>query len=190
MIRMDISKQPHYRELIVNDHIRLIEPDVTHAKESLSWVREPEVIRYMGADFSHPTLEGEAKRIEEILQNADAYSWMIEYDGIVIGNVCINDIQETTKKMKTKAGNLTVLIGEKKLWGKGLGSLVSSTVLEWAFHEAGFQAMTARALQENIASQKTLEKLGFRETGTEPFDGLIEGKTSMWKNYVMHAGAF
>ena len=151
------ASHPHYREL-AGDNFRLIEPDLQHASESLSWVGNLDVVQFMGADFPSPTIEGEYERLQKILSSTDEYSWMIECDGVVIGNVCINDIAETTQKCGTHSGNLTVLIGDKKYWQKGIGSKACAAVLEWAFTDGGFKVMTARALQENTASIKMLQK--------------------------------
>ncbi len=178
---------PRYREIDVGKELRLVTPDLHHAAQSLSWVESLDVVQYMGADFPSPTLEGEKRRIEEIMSNKDEYSWMVEYDGKVIGNVCINSIAEATQQFGVKAGNLTVLIGDKNYWGKGIGVKVCTAILAWAFEEASFMRMTARALQENIASIKTLQKLGFEEVGTEPYEGLVQGKPSVWRNFTLVA---
>lgn len=177
------QSHPQYRELGIDEHLRLVEPEEKHAEASLSWVESPDVIQYMGADFSNPTLEGELNRIREVRNNRDEYSWMIELDGRVIGNVCINSINETSRKFGVKAGNLTVLIGAKDQWKKGIGARACTAVIAWAFMEAGFEAMGARALQENIASINTLKKLGFKEIGTEPYEGSMSGKPSVWRNF-------
>jgi RimJ/RimL family protein N-acetyltransferase len=178
-----IKLHPMYRELQVDGHVRLVKPDIAHAEPSLLWVSSSEVVQYMGADFESPSLMGEKKRIEDILKNEDEYSWMIELDGKIVGNVCINSIAETTKKFRRKAGNLTVLIGKKSAWGKGLGAKVCTAVLKWVFEEGSFGVIAARALQENIASIKILEKLGFEEIGSEPYEGLLKGKPSVWRNF-------
>ena len=177
------ESHPRYRELQIDEHLRFIEPDLAHARESLSWVQSADVIQYMGADFLNPSLEGEIDRLRQIIASGDEYSWMIELDGTIIGNVCINSIAETTRKNSAQSGNLTVLIGKKVHWGKGIGLNVCRTVLDWAFEGGGFGAMVSRALQENIASIKTLQKLGFSETGTEPYEGSPHSPPSLWKNF-------
>jgi RimJ/RimL family protein N-acetyltransferase len=179
-----IKLHPMYRELQVDDHVHLVEPDIAHAEPSLLWVSSPDVIQYMGANFDNPSLMEEKKRIEDILKNEDEYSWMIELDGKIVGNVCVNSIAETTKKFGKKAGNLTVLIGEKGEWGKGLAAKACTAVLRWAFSEGGFEVIAARALQENTASIRTLQKLGFKEIGSEEYEGSVRGKRSMWKNFA------
>lgn len=177
---------PNYRELEVDGSLRLLEPSLKYAAESLSWVSSLDVVQYMGADFPSPSLEGEQKRIEEILSNKDEYSWMIEYEKKIIGNVCINSIAEATQKHAVRTGNLTVLIGDKDYWGQGIGLKACSAVIAWAFDSGGFQRMTARALQENVASIKTLERLRFKEAGTEPYEGLVRDKKSEWKNFILN----
>lgn len=139
----------------------------------------------MGADFEEPSKENEIKRIYEIRSNLDEYNWMIELDGHVIGNVSINNIKETSAKFGIKAGNFTILIGDKKHWGKGLASHIGTTILEWAFSKGGFEVMTARALNENKASIGMLKKLGFEFTGKNPFEGKIDGKSTEWHNFTI-----
>lgn len=177
---------PQYRELALDDHLRLITPDTAHAKESLAWVTSPDVVAYMGADFPSPTLEGEQRRLEEILGSTDEYSWMISVKGNIVGNVCINMIEECTRKHGVKCGNLTILIGQKTDWGKGMGTKICAAVLQWAFQAGGFACMTARALQENTASITMLQKLGFEEAESEPYDGLVHGKPSTWRNFILN----
>ena len=178
------ASHPRYRELVA-ENMRLIEPDLQHASESLSWIGNIDIVAFMGADFPSPTLEGEYERLQKILASTDEYSWMIECDGKVIGNVCINTIAETTQKCGMRAGNLTILIGDKNYWQKGIGNKACSAVVEWAFSDGGFVVITARALQENVASIKTLQKLGFTETGTgtESYGSLVHGKPSSWRNF-------
>lgn len=175
------ASHPQYRELDIGDGLRLVEPRTKHAAESLTWVSAPDVVAYMGADFSNPTLEGERKRIEEVLQNKDEYSWMIELRGNIIGNSAINNIKASTEKFGVKAGNLVILIGDTHAWGKGIGTSVCRAILDWAFNEAEFEAMGARALQENAACIRTLQKLGFQEIGSEPFEGTVSGGASVWR---------
>lgn len=178
-------REPLYPELAANEHVRLVIPRLDHAEASLSWVRSEEVIRLMGGDFSKLSLEGEAQRIRDILRNPDECSWMIELDGKVIGNISINGIREVTEKCGAKAGNLVFLIGEKEQWGKGIGSKACRAVLDWAFGEGKFEMMVARALEENAGSIKTLQRLGFEETGSEPYEGSIHSPPSTWRNLVM-----
>ncbi len=170
------QSHPGYRELIVRDGLRLVMPAERHAEASLKWVRQEDVVRFMGADFPDPSLEGELKRIQEILMNKDEYNWMIELDDEPIGNVSINSIDETTKKFSLKAGNFAILIGDKRHWRKGFGAalVIRRHVRQQV---GGFEAMGSRALTENVASVRMLEGVGFWEIGMTQEDGYT------WKNF-------
>ena len=56
-------------------------------------------------------------------------------------------------------------------------------VLDWAFTKAGFEAMAARALNENTASIKMLKKVGFEYVGNSPYVGEVGGKSTEWQNF-------
>ncbi len=167
--------------------LHLIEPQLEHAEIGVSWTSDDTVIQYMGADFSEPSVEKERARIEEIRAHVDEYNWMIELDGKVIGNASINYITESEN---IKTGNFAILIGDKNFWGKGIAYHIGQVVLEWAFSAGGLDVIKARALQENTASIGMLRKLGFAFVGNTPFEGLIDGKSTEWHNYVITKPVF
>lgn len=187
-MKLNYSKtHPNYCSLEVPSYqggqLKLAEPSLEHAESSLSWTADASVVQYMGGNFDQPSIEKERARINEIRNNSDEYNWMIELDGKTIGNVSINSIKETSSKMGAKAGNYTILIGDKNLWSKGIARCVTLAVLEWAFSKGGFEAMAARALNENVASIKMLGKLGFKYVGNSPYQGKIDGKSTEWQNF-------
>ncbi len=182
------SHHPHYSELEVDDHpdglsIRLIEPDLAHAPASLAWLSQKEVGQHMGADFSDVSLEGEQKRLQEIIDSDDQYNWMIELDGTVVGNVCINSIKEQSKAHECRAGSMAILIGDTNAWGKKIARHVNKVVIDWAFNEGGFEALCARIKEENIASIKSFAALGFELSHTEK-ESTNKGEIQ-WNHYKM-----
>ncbi|MEI8230316.1 MAG: GNAT family N-acetyltransferase [Candidatus Peregrinibacteria bacterium] len=176
-----------YRALNVDEFtegsLKLVEHSLDFAQASLDWVTESQVGQFMGADFSNVNIQTEIDRIKEILANANAYEWVILLDDQPIGAISINGIREETEKQFCKAGNLTFLIGYAEHRKKGIASAVIRQILHWAFEEAEFHMITARVLQENSASQRTLLRLGFEEYGTEPYEGLVNGQKRVWLKY-------
>lgn len=53
------------------------------------------------------------------------------------------------------------LIGEPKLWGHGVATEAVKQSLDW-LKEMGYKSVCARTKQDNIGSQRILEKLGFQ----------------------------
>jgi RimJ/RimL family protein N-acetyltransferase len=177
-----------YKELTVRHpdadmKIRLIEPDLLHAPHSLEWLSQREVGQHMGADFSDLSLEGERKRLKEIIESTDEYNWMIELNGKVIGNVCINSIEDQSKKHGCRAGSMAILIGDLSAWGKRIARHVNEAVIDWAFNDGKFDELHARIMEENIASTKSFMSLGFELTGAETEK--IKGTLIHWNHYKM-----
>lgn len=163
--------------------LRLVKPDPTHAPITIKWICRPEVTQYLGADFSQMTEEDEVQHLRNMVDDDNRYSWMIERDGEIVGNVEINEIKELSQKYGVKAGAFCTLIGDPKNWGQGLGSYAKQTACNWAFSESGFEIIEAKAYVQNIRSWSALEKLGYRYMGIEK--GKVAGKLVKWKVYTL-----
>lgn len=183
------STHPGYEEIEVpeyKDHpLRLITPDEVHAKESLAWVQDREVGKYMGADFSNVSLEGETERLKEIMANQDGYNWLIEYDETVIGNININEIKATSEEFGVKAGSLNYILGVRELWGNGIVSSATNAVLDWAFEKNDFKVIKSRVVPQNKGSIAVLQKAGFVEYGREDYDGPDFGEPTWYITYKL-----
>jgi RimJ/RimL family protein N-acetyltransferase len=79
----------------------------------------------------------------------------------MLGFLNINDID--FRNRRAQWGGL--LIGNKKNWGKGLGTEASELMLKFVFEELNINCFWAFWLAENIPSIKVGEKIGFKEIG-------------------------
>lgn len=169
------QSHPFYKELDVPEYslhkLKLVTPDIKYAKESLDWVSDKKVGKYMGTDFSDVSLDGEEQRLKEIINNPDAYHWMIEVDGKAVGNINLNEVEKTTKEFGVKAGKLNYLLGNSALWGKGITTVIVTKILDWAFSKADFEIIKSRVVPQNKPSQSVLVKSGFVEYGKEDYNG-------------------
>jgi RimJ/RimL family protein N-acetyltransferase len=173
---LDISSYPHGR-------LRLIKPSLEHAPLSLKWLSDPEVGRYMGADFSGVSIATEKQRIRDILAGDDTYGWMIELDGQVIGAIEVNRIKELSAEYGVKTGNFSTLIGDKQHWGKRIAPHAKRAIMDWGFTVGGFKAFVGRALASNTRSWHSLEHLGFEFRGLKP--DTVNGQPVEWRTYIM-----
>jgi hypothetical protein len=82
----------------------------------------------MGVDFSDVSLATEERRIREILDGDDAYGWMIQLDGQVIGAIEINRIQESSGQYGAAAASMSILIGDRQRWGRRIAPHAESAV--------------------------------------------------------------
>lgn len=163
--------------------LRLVKPDPKYAPITIKWIGQEEVTQYLGADFSKMTKEDEIKHLQNMVEDDDRYSWMIERDGEIVGNVEINEIKELSEKYGVKTGAFCTLIGDPKNWGQGLGSYAKQAACNWAFSEGGFELIEAKAYVQNVRSWSALDKLGYHYEGIEK--GEVEGNPVEWKVYTL-----
>src|SRR4030095_3221708 len=62
---------------------------------------------------------------------------------------------------------------EKIFWGKGFATEAAFACLPYGFNRLGFQKIVGRALPENLASIRVLEKCGLRYVGEEYVHGYL-----------------
>lgn len=163
--------------------LRLVKPSPAYAPITIQWIHRPEVTQYLGADFSQMTEEDEVAHLQNMLDDDDRYSWMIERDGEIVGNIEINEIRKLSHKYGVTAGAFCTLIGDPKNWGQGLGSSAKQAACNWAFSEGGFAIIEAKAYVQNVHSWNALERLGYRYAGIE--QGEVAGKAVKWRVYTL-----
>ena len=78
---------------------------------------------------------------------------------------------------------LGFVIGERALWGQGLGTAAASAGLRHGFVTLGLTQIWAEALDANTASVRILQRLGMRETGIGD-QGVYLGRPSIYRQFL------
>ena len=68
------------------------------------------------------------------------------------------------------------VIGQKEVWGKGIGTQAHSLLIPWAFDELDLHKIWAVVYTNNAAVLKLVKKLGFKIEGTLREEKYISGK--------------
>lgn len=91
---------------------------------------------------------------------------IIECDKLnrIIGSVALYDFDMDS------AHTGKIVIGDKEAKGYGLGFWGWALAIHIGFQKLGISKYKAEAHEENIASQKTIKKLGFQKVGRHAFD--------------------
>ncbi len=71
--------------------------------------------------------------------------------------------------------NVGISIGEKDLWGKGLGTDAMRALLEIAFDQQGWHRAELWTLADNERAIRSFEKCGFRREGLERESAYYDG---------------
>ncbi|MTI31294.1 GNAT family N-acetyltransferase, partial [Xanthovirga aplysinae] len=138
----------------------LLESDVTYFYK---WVQDEEVIQYSMSIFQKLKTEKEVK---------DWYFQTIKIKEDLTLGIYLNSTSELigyagiTKISKTNhSGEFYILIGEKKLWGLGIGTEVTRKILQIGFSEKGLHRIMLTVSDPNIGGCKAYERSGFKLEG-------------------------
>lgn len=86
--------------------------------------------------------------------------------GIVIDEKVVGVCGLAKVDKKNRSAELGYWLG-KKYWGQGITTAASRKVLEFGFKQLKLHRVSIMHLEENIASRKVIEKLGFHPEGLE-----------------------
>ena len=138
-----------------------------HADELYPYAADPEVSRRMSwAAHADPR---ETRAFVDAMITARAAQtelvWAIEREGAAIGCVGLGGIKWTFRAWRIDRAELGYWMG-KPFWGQGFMSEAAYAAATWAFETLGLHKVTIGCIEGNVASQRIIEKLGFRFLAT------------------------
>jgi len=145
--------------LIFNSMNFTLRPWNTNDLDSLvKNANNPNIAKFMTDGFPHPyTNEKGISFIEMATKDSPIHIFAIDIDGKAVGGIGIHPQQDIMKKN----AELGYWLGED-YWGKGIVSGAIKQVVDFAFTTYDINRIFARPFGTNIASQKVLEKCGFK----------------------------
>lgn len=119
------------------------------------------IAKFMTDGFPHPyTRENGKAFIEFATKNNPIHIFAIDVNGKAVGGIGIHPQSDIYKKN----AELGYWIGEK-FWGQGIISKAITQMITFAFTTYDIDRLFARPYGTNIASQRVLEKAGFKLEG-------------------------
>jgi len=125
----------------------------------VSWMNDPEINCFLESRFSQHTLEGLHENYLKISGRNNVFFWAIQTtsgDLSHIGNI------KLSVNLNHLRGEVGIIIGDKKYWGKGMATMAIELVTIFAFNSLGLHKLTAGAYANNIGSVKAFLKAGFK----------------------------
>lgn len=117
-----------------------------------------EIARFMSDAFPYPyTIENANNFIAFAIKDEPIHIFAIEIDGKAVGGIGIHPQADIMKKN----AELGYWLGEK-YWGKGIISRAIQEIIPFALKTYDITRIYARPFGNNVASQKVLEKAGFK----------------------------
>jgi len=130
----------------------------------LSWLNDREVTKYFFREDFFDT----NKKLDYIEQSfirftkEDNKGFFINYlpQNMFVGTITLKNPDRVNRNT-----NIGIMIGERDLWGKGIGFKSFAILMRYIFKELQFHCIHSSTDRENIAMQKLFKKLNFKETG-------------------------
>ena len=165
----------------VEDRISLRGLVLSDAATMAQWAADPEFCRAAGwsTDLDPQAhLEFQRKIVQDPPEGLVRLG--AEFAGGLVGYVDLHGSEP-------RRSELGFLIGERRLWGRGLGRRAAAAALGHGFVRMGLDEIWAEALDVNAGSMRILLGLGFRSTGTGDTDEYL-GVPSVYRPFALSAG--
>ncbi len=164
------------------DRIKLRRLKLSDAKDIYENIKDEEVIRWL-LRIPHPyRLEDAIKFIRGThyrIRKGKGYAFgiLLKETDRVIGVVDIFNVD-----WESRNADIGYWLG-KKYWNKGLMSEAIRLILRFAFEELKLHKISATIFEDNVASRRVLEKVGFKLEGKRREARLKFGK---WHNELLY----
>jgi RimJ/RimL family protein N-acetyltransferase len=143
------------------EKVRLVPVDrAHHLDNAIRWMNDPEVTRFLTLTTG-VTPGMEAEWIERVQKRDTEYVWAIHDDrGRHIGFTGLHRID--WKNRKATSG---IVIGDREAWGRGYATDAMRVRTRFAFETLNLHRVESEALADNEASQRALERIGYKREG-------------------------
>ena len=160
-------------EVICTKRLELVSFNESFLTEKyVAWLNDPEVVRYSDQRFRDHTIQS-CRDYTESFNDSPHYLWAIvsKDDGLGhVGNIC------ATVEPPHQIADLSILIGERRVWGQGIGREAWQAACGYLIGKASIRKITAGTLSVNHGMLRVMEKCGMVEEGRRLRQHLFEGR--------------
>jgi RimJ/RimL family protein N-acetyltransferase len=159
-----------YGPVIQGKLVLLRPPRPEDAPHMITWFEDVEVTRFL-ARTTPPSLEMEHEWLEKMARSQDDVLWVVEFEGRRVGVTAIHAID-----WKDGHGTTGTTIGDKSVWGKGIGREVMQLRAAYGFVHMPLRKLKSAYFDGNEASAKAQAAAGYRVVGRYRAEHFIGGR--------------
>jgi RimJ/RimL family protein N-acetyltransferase len=153
------------------------------SRRYVGWLNDPEVVRYSEQRHREHSLESCGQYFQFIQNNPHGFLAIVAKDsGTHIGNSTI------VVDPNNQLADISIMIGDRKHWGKGLGSEAFCALVHHLLATGQFHKITAGTMAANTKMLKLFEKAGMTIECRRKRHYLLDGKpvdmiyAAKWEN--------
>jgi RimJ/RimL family protein N-acetyltransferase len=159
-----------YGPVIQGKLLRLRPPRPEDAEVMITWFEDLEANHYL-ALRNPPSIGMEKEWLENTAKDPNSVIWVIEVDDRGVGTTGIREID-----WKNGFGVTGTVIGDKSMWGKGIGREAMQLRARYAFTQLPLRKLKSSYFDGNVASGRAQAAAGYREVGRFRADRFVDGR--------------
>lgn len=130
--------------------------------EYYSWINDPEINQFLETRFLPRSKKDIINHVSKLDGNPNEIFFAIcdKNNDTHIGNIKLGPINWYHRK-----GDISLLVGDKNYWGKGIATESIKLVVKYGFKVLGLNKLCAGYYVNNLGSAKAFEKCGFMVEG-------------------------
>lgn len=138
----------------------LCEADVSDSY--VQWLNDPRVNRFLESRFHRHTLASCVEFVQRCNSSAEDHLFgiFLKDEGVHVGNVKLGFVSQIHSR-----GEIGIMIGEQRAWGKGYGKEAIYALTRYAFESVALRRVEAGCAELNVASRNAFLAVGFRVEG-------------------------
>lgn len=148
-----------YGPVLQGELVRLRPPKPEDVPEMITWFEDMEVTRFILLRHP-PSTEMEKEWLDKMARSPDDVIWLIEHKEQAVGITAIHLID-----WKNGSASTGTVIGDKKVWGKGLARELMQLRARYAFMELPLRKLKSGYIAGNEASGRAQAAAGYQEIG-------------------------
>lgn len=148
--------------------VTLIPLQVSYAKELWPFMNDPRTSKYL-AWQPHPDVDFSQNifsQLEDANKQNRSFHWIISFSDSSVGLISIIDIRRRHLSWTIDRGELAYWVAAK-FQNHGIATTASKLVMDLAYSQLKFHKLVVAHAEENTASRRVIEKLGFNFYGIE-----------------------
>lgn len=138
----------------------------------VEWLNDPRVNRYLESRFVQHTVETTRDFVSAMVESPNNLLLGIRSEamGSHVGNIKIGPLND-----HHATGEIGILVGEPRVWGKGVASAAIRMICDIARDRLALRKVTAGCYASNVGSKRAFEKAGFEIEGIRKAQVLCDG---------------
>jgi [ribosomal protein S5]-alanine N-acetyltransferase len=165
-----------YGPVIQGKLLRLRPPKADDAALIITWFEDMEVTRFLQLK-TPPSLEFEKEWLDRMARDPNFVMWAVEHEERAVGMTGIHEIN-----WKEGWGTTGTIIGDKSIWGKGLGRELMQLRARYAFTQTPLRKLKSAYADGNVASARAQAAAGYLVVGRYKADRFADGR---WRDEIL-----